>query len=66
MGKSEMGRRSAISRAVNRFDNAVQDYAFLGTITVDSDEALAARAEIENEYARARELLVGLFMRYSA
>lgn len=66
MKKSEMSRRSAIIRAINRFEKAVDDYAFLGTIPVDTEAALQARAEIENEYARARELLVALFMRYSA
>lgn len=65
MQKSEMGRRSAISRAVNRFERAVDAYAFLGTIPVDTDEAIGARAEIIYEYDRARTLLVALFMRYS-
>lgn len=61
-----MGRRSAIQRAVKRFERAVDARAFIGEIPTDSDEALDARAEIENEYAKARELLVALFMRYSA
>lgn len=66
MKKSDMGRRSAIVRAVNRFEKAVDDYAFLGTIPVDCEASIERREEIENEYAKARELLVALFMRYSA
>lgn len=66
MKKSEMGRRSAITRAINRFERAVDDYAFLGTIPADCVAALQRREEIENEYSKARQLLIELFMRYSA
>lgn len=37
------GQRAALKRAINRFEAAVEEHAFIGTIPVDSEEALAAR-----------------------
>lgn len=58
------GQRSAVKRAINRFERAVDAYAFLGEIPVDSEEALAVRECIETEYRRSKECLNGLIDRY--
>lgn len=60
------GQRAALKRAINRFEAAVEEHAFIGTIPVDSEEALAAREAIETEFARSRECLENLVERYSS
>jgi hypothetical protein len=61
-----VGQRAAIKRAINRFERAVDEYAFLGTIPVDSDDAIAAREAIELEYHRSRFLLDCIIDRYTS
>lgn len=53
----------AITRAINRFERAVDALAFLGSIPADSEDAIAARQELETEYRRARELLEQAILR---
>lgn len=59
-------QRAALKRAINRFEAAVENHAFIGTIPFDSDEALAMHESIKNEYLRSRECLENLIERYSA
>jgi len=60
------GQKGAVKRAIDRFEVAVDAYAFIGTIPVDSDDALEARHELEQEYVRSRECLVNLIERYAS
>lgn len=60
------GQRAALKRAINRFEAAVEEHAFIETIPVDCDEALAAREAIEHEFSRSRECLENLVERYSS
>lgn len=58
-------RRAALRRAIDNLAAAADDHAFLGTIPVDSDEALAARQELVDglEAAKRRvERLVGRWL----
>lgn len=59
-------QRAHITRAINRFEAAVEEYAFRGTIPAgESEEADNAVAEIEWEYTHSRRLLENLIERYS-
>lgn len=61
------GQRAALTRAVNRFDIAAQEYAFRGTIPAgESEEASLAYELVEMEYDTARNLLVRLVERVAA
>lgn len=60
------GQRAHITKAVNRFERAVEEYAFIGTIPVDCDAAIARREEIECEYERSRECLLAPIERYAS
>jgi hypothetical protein len=58
------GQRAAVKRAITRFENAVYENAFKGTIPAgESDEAAAAYAAVEHEYSRARICLMRLLDR---
>lgn len=54
-----------ISRAINRFERAVERKAFEGTIPWDEDAAVAEHRYIDNEYKlakkRLREMLEGRY-----
>lgn len=58
-------QRAAIKRAINRFEKAVDEKAFDGTIPFDCDAALDEHERIDREYARSRECLENLIERYS-
>jgi hypothetical protein len=58
-------RRAAIRRAITRYGEASQEYAFRGTIPAgESDAAAAAYEAIEHEHDRSRERLEALIERY--
>lgn len=59
-------QRAALKRAINRFEAAVEEHAFIGTIPFNSDEALVARQSVEIEFVRSRECLENLIERYSS
>lgn len=59
-------RRAAMTRAINRFQNAVEEFAFIGTIPFDSEAALERRREIEEEFLRSREGLEAFIIRHSS
>lgn len=54
-------QRAAFLRAISRFEKAVDDKAFEGTIPYDSDAALQAHDEIARNYDRAKAALVRQF-----
>ncbi|WP_372732950.1 hypothetical protein [Novosphingobium sp.] len=65
MSKTTKGQRAALARAINRFERAVDDKAFQGTIPAgESDEAAAAYEAIDFEYERSRQLLDAMIDRY--
>lgn len=65
MPKITKGQRAALTRAINRFERAVDDKAFQGTIPrYESGEAAAAYEAIDIEYARSRQLLDAMIDRY--
>lgn len=56
---------AALTRAINRFDNAAQAYAFRGEIPrYESDVAEATYTARETEYEYARQLLERAIRRY--
>lgn len=55
-----------MTRAINRFQNAVEEFAFIGTIPFDSEAALERRREIEEEFLRSREGLEAFIIRHSS
>lgn len=60
-------QRAQIKRALTRFENAVHDKAFQGTIPYgESDDAAEAYEAIDVELERSRELLMNLIDKYSA
>lgn len=59
------GRKAALSRAINRFQRAVEEHALKGTIPFDCEAGIAAREEVETEFVRSRECLVQLVERYT-
>ncbi len=65
MSKTTKRQRAALTRAINRFERAVEDKAFQGTIPYgESDEAAAAYEAIDVEYERSRQLLDAMIDRY--
>jgi hypothetical protein len=59
------GQRAAIGRAITRYGEASQEYAFRGTIPAgESEMAAAAYNAVEDEYALARRRLEALIERY--
>ncbi len=50
-------RRDYLRQTVSRFERAVENYAFKGTIPWDSEAACAAHAEIEQEYKSSKQAL---------
>lgn len=58
-------QKACMTRAINRFERAVGEKAFEGTIPFDNDEAILAHEEIDREYARSRQCLVALIERYA-
>jgi hypothetical protein len=58
------GQRAVLTRAINRFEAAVHEYAFIETIPFDSKEALIVRESIKTEFYRSRECLENLVKGY--
>ena len=53
-------RRDYLNKVVRRFENAVENLAFKGTIPCDSQAAINARNAIDEEYASSRKALLNL------
>lgn len=49
--------RQRITRVINRFERAVYNKAFEGTVPWDEEEAVVEHHRIEREYLKARQLL---------
>ena len=56
---------AALQAALNRFQIAVEDLAFIGTIPVEEAAGRAARQAIIEEHERSRALLEALIERRS-
>ncbi|WOE76348.1 hypothetical protein [Alterisphingorhabdus coralli] len=54
---------AVITRTINRFERAVEDKAFEGTVPWDSDEAIEEHERIDREYERSRLALERLIRR---
>lgn len=60
-------QKAALTRAINRFERAVDDKAFQGTIPrYESCETQSAWDAIDDEYRMARGALMACFDRYCA
>lgn len=59
-------QRAFLKCVINRFEAAVEKHAFIKTIPVDSEKALAVREAIETEFAHSRECLENLVEMYSS
>jgi hypothetical protein len=56
-------QKAALTRAINRFERAVDDKAFEGSIPWDCDEAIERHEEIDREYAASRTALIAFVER---
>jgi len=50
-------QKAAFTRALNRFEQAVDDKAFEGTVPYDSEAAILEHERIDREYAASRAAL---------
>lgn len=60
------GQRAAVTRAINRFEWAVEHYSELGAIPVDEEAAFELREQITDEYHYSRQLLKALIERIAS
>lgn len=53
-------RKDYLRKVIRRFERAVEEKAFEGTIPWDSEAAIIAHEEIEENYVKSRKTLINI------